>query len=289
MSLDNEDLGVNQDPRVSRRTFGLATVAVGAAAAGAAMSAEASVLETDVTLEVAGPPCDGALFTPAGKGPWPGAVIIPDALGLRPVFRDMGRRLAAAGYVVLVPNPYYRSQKAPLITGEFDFSNPADRQKLAAPRALLTPGNVTTDCLAFITFLDGLKTVSKKARIGFSGYCMGGAIVMRAAAARPDRVGAAASYHGGGLATDQPDSPHLLVPKIKAAMYFGVAADDDAKQPEARTILKDAFESAGGDAKIEVYPGARHGWCVRGSAAYDETSAERAWAELLALYRRALV
>ncbi|MDH4386952.1 MAG: dienelactone hydrolase family protein, partial [Caulobacter sp.] len=251
--------------------------------------AEASVLETDVTFEVAGLPCDGALFTPAGKGTWPGAVIIPDALGLRPVFRDMGRRLAASGHVVLVPNPYYRSQKAPLITGEFDFSNPADRQKLAAPRALLTPDNVTTDCLAFMAFLDGRKVVSKKARIGFSGYCMGGAIVMRAAAARPDRVGAAASYHGGGLATAQPDSPHLLVPKIKAALYFGIAADDDAKQPDAKTLLKDAFESAGGDAKIEVYAGARHGWCVKGSAAYDEASAERAWAELLALYRRALL
>ncbi len=289
MSHDNEDLGVNQDPRLSRRIFGLATIAVGAAAAGPALSAEASVLESEVTFKVASLPCDGALFTPAGKGPWPGAVIIPDALGLRPVFRDMGRRLAAAGYVVLVPNPYYRSQRAPLITGEFDFSNPADRQKLAAPRALLTPDNVTNDCLAFMAFLDGLKVVSKKARIGFSGYCMGGAIVMRAAAARPDRVGAAASYHGGGLATAQPDSPHLLVPKIKAALYFGIAADDDAKQPDAKTLLKDAFESAGGDAKIEVYPGARHGWCVKGSAAYDEASAERAWAELLALYRRALL
>jgi len=289
MSHDNEDLGVNQDPRLSRRTFGLATIAVGAAAAGPALSAEASVLESEVTFKVASLPCDGALSTPAGKGPWPGAVIIPDALGLRPVFRDMGRRLAAAGYVVLVPNPYYRSQKAPLITGEFDFSNPADRQKLAAPRALLTPDNVTTDCLAFMAFLDGLKVVSKKARIGFSGYCMGGAIVMRAAAARPDRVGAAASYHGGGLATAQLDSPHLLVPKIKAALYFGIAADDDAKQPDAKTLLKDAFESAGGDAKIEVYPGARHGWCVKGSAAYDEASAERAWAELLALYQRALL
>jgi carboxymethylenebutenolidase len=283
MTLDTEH--ASQDPRVSRRTFGLASLALGAAAATAA---SAETMEMEVSVKTPDGTCDAALFHPKSKGPWPAAVIIPDALGLRPVFRDMGKRLAEAGYVVLVPNPYYRTQKAPLITGEFDFSNPTDRAKLAAPRALLTPDNVTRDVIAFVDYLDIQKMVSKTSRIGFSGYCMGGAIVMRAAAARPDRVGAGASFHGGGLVTDQPDSPHLLVPRIKAAMYFGVASDDDAKQPEAKTVLAEAFKAAGGDAKVEVYAGDKHGWCVKGSAVYEEAGAEKAWAELLALYKRAL-
>lgn len=286
-SDETEQRGVNQDPRLSRRGFGLASLAAGAAVAGQAAAAD-SVMEMDVVVPAPDGDCDAAYFHAADHKPRPGVVMITDVLGLRPVFRQMGKRLAAAGYSVLVPNVYYRSQKAPLISGPFDFSNPADREKLAAPRALLTPDNVTRDCSAFIDWLDGQKTVNTAARIGFTGYCMGGAIVVRAAAARPDRVGAGGSFHGGGLTTDAPDSPHLLAPKIKAAMYFGVAANDDARQPDSKTILKAAFDKAGVPATVEVYK-ANHGWCVPGSAAYDEPEAERAWAELLALYKGALV
>ncbi|MBX3480370.1 MAG: dienelactone hydrolase family protein [Caulobacter sp.] len=285
MPLDDEQSGVSQDPRLSRRGFGLASLAAGAAAAGAATAAE-TVVESDVSIPSPDGACDAAFFHPSDGKPRPGVVMITDVIGLRPVFRQMGKRLAGAGYSVVVPNVYYRSQKAPLITGPFDFSNPADREKLAAPRALLTPDNVTRDCSAWIDWLDGQKAVNAKAPVGFTGYCMGGAIVVRAAAARPDRVGAGGSFHGGGLTTDAPDSPHLLAPKIKAAMYFGVAANDDARQPESKTILRQAF--AGHDATVEVYA-ANHGWCVPGSAAYDEPEAERAWAALLAMYGRALV
>jgi len=272
---------------ISRRGFATLTAAAGVAAI-ATEARAAEVVETDVQVKTPDGTCDAALFRPAGKGRWPAVLMWPDIFGLRPTFRDMGRRLAAEGYVVLVPNPFYRTQKAPVLTGPFDFNSPTDRAKLPPLTGPLTPDAVARDAVAHFAFLDAQPSVDRKRKAGVQGYCMGGPMTMRAAAALPDRIGAGASFHGGGLVTDNPDSPHLLVPKIKARFYFGVASNDDQKQPDAKDKLKAAFDAVGRPAKIEVYSTSLHGWCVPGSAVYDKPAAERAWGELLALYRQAL-
>jgi carboxymethylenebutenolidase len=237
--------------------------------------------------------CDAALVHPQ-SGRWPAVILFSDALGLRPTMRAMAKRLAMDGYTVLVPNPYYRSTKAPGIGPDFDFGNPADRAKLGELRALLTSDAVMQDAAAYVAFLDSHAGVNVRAKMGVVGYCMGGPMTMQAAAANPGRIGAGASFHGGGLVTDKPDSPHLLVPRIKAQFYIGIAANDDEKQPDAKSKLDESFHAAKGSAKIEVYPGTLHGWCVRdmplqaGNPIYNEPQAERAWNELVTLYKRAL-
>ena len=198
--------------------------------ASAAVMAADAVQETDIVIPMADGACDAALFYPAGTAAWPGCLIITDALGLRPAFRDMGRRLAAEGYAVLVPNPFYRTRKAPVLSGPFDFGNADDRAKLVPLTAPLTTEVKTRDGAAWIAYLDTLPQVKKTAPLGVSGYCMGGPYTMFTAAAVPDRVGAAGSFHGGNLVTDKPDSPHLLGPKIKASYYFAVAMNDGTVQ-----------------------------------------------------------
>jgi carboxymethylenebutenolidase len=218
-----------RDYALSRR--GLAALSLGAVASASAMAAVVS--ETDITIKMPDGDCDAALFHPAGDGRWPGIVIFADALGLRPTFRDMGRRLAAEGYVVVVPNPFYRTRKAPVLSGPFDFSKAEDRAKLVD---LMAPLNITTktsDGKTYVAFLDTQQQMNKGAKIGVVGYCMGGAYTLFTAAAVSERVGAGVSLHGGNLVIDNPDSPHLLVPKIKASFYFGIATNDDQKQPEA--------------------------------------------------------
>jgi carboxymethylenebutenolidase len=251
---------------------------------------------TEVEIKTPNGVCDASLAQPSGDGQWPGVILFVDAFGLRPAMRDMAKRLAKNGYTVLVPNPYYRSTKAPGLAAGFSFSNPQDREKLAALRAPLTAESVAADATAYVSFLDTQRSVKKSAKLGVVGYCMGGPMTMRAAAALPNRVGAGASFHGGGLVTDKPDSPHLLVPRIKAGYYFGIAANDDANEPEAKTQLREAFDAAGLPAKIEVYAGCLHGWCVKdmpassdGKPIYNEAQAERAWNELIALYKQTLV
>lgn len=258
------------------------------ATAGEAMAAT-EVVETDVSVKTPDGTADAALFHPGGAGAWPGVVIFPDALGLRPAFRDMGRRLAQAGYVVLVPNPFYRTRKAPVIDGPFDFANPTDRAKLTELRAPLTPEAVSRDAGAYVDFVAAQKATKKGAKIGTQGYCMGGPMTFRAAAVRPDKVGAAASFHGGGLTTDAADSPHKLIPSTKASYLVAIADNDDKREPDSKTKLREAFDAAKRPAVVEVYTGADHGWCVKGSAVYQEAAAEKAWTELLALYTRALV
>jgi len=255
----------------------------------------ANVIETAVEIRTPDGTCDAAFVHPA-SGSHPGVLFWADAGGLRPVTRQMGRRLAAEGYSVLVPNPFYRVSKAPFAGGfDLDFGNPADMAKLRWLLGSIKPaGYAEMDAAAYVAFLDARAEVDRTRPIGAQGYCMGGALVMRSAAALPGRIGAGASFHGGGLVADGPDSPHLLVPKIKARMYFGIAADDDEKQPDAKDRLKRAFDDAHLPAEIEVSSGL-HGWCMedmppRGDrAVYHPAEAERAWSKLLALYKTTLV
>lgn len=273
------------DTSVTRRSV-ILTLSSVAAVAGlpAEAFAAAKVVETDVMIETGDGKADAVLCHPAGKGSWPAVLMWPDILGLRPVFREMGRRLAAQGYTVLVPNPFYRSQRAPVVTGTFDFGKPEDRARLMALRDKLTDANVDTDAAAYVTFLDKQKQVNRRKGMGVQGYCFSGPFAFRTAAVRSDRIRAVGSFHGGGLVTNEPSSPHLLIPKTKAAFLVAIARNDDQKQPEAKDVLKAAFAAAKRPATVEVYP-ADHGWCVAGGQAYNEPAAEKAWAELLKLYR----
>ncbi|HSV19144.1 MAG TPA: dienelactone hydrolase family protein [Casimicrobiaceae bacterium] len=279
----------------NRREFIVRSVAAGVAVAASSTLGAESVAETDVNIKTQDGTCD-AFFAHPASGSHPGVLIWPDALGLRPTMRAMGRRLAAEGYAVLVPNLFYRVSKAPQYetAANLDFNDPATMAKLRPLMASITAaGLAEKDAHAYVAFLDAQREVDRTRKIGTQGYCMGGPLVVRTAAAEPGRIGAGASFHGGGLVTDKPDSPHLLAPRIKARMYFGIASNDDQRQPEAKTVLKDAFAKAGVPAEIEVYP-AQHGWCVpdmpveKGAPIYDATQAERAWAKLLALYKAAL-
>jgi len=276
------------DTSVSRRTMVLSLSAAAAVAAlGTPAFAATGVTERDVTIKTPDGSADAVLFHPAGAGSWPAVLMWPDILGLRPVFRDMARRLAADGYTVLVPNPFYRVKRAPIVSGQFDFGNPQDRAKLDGIREGLTDEAIDRDAKAFIAFLDSQKQTNRKKAAGVQGYCFSGPLAFRTAAALPDRIRAVATFHGGGLVTKDADSPHLLIPKTKASFVVAIAQNDDKKQPEAKGVLKAAFAAAKRPAVVEVYP-ADHGWCVPGSQAYDHGSAEKAWAELLRLYRSKL-
>ncbi len=280
---------------LSRRGFVALSVAGGLAVAGGTVQAALPVVEAEVTIATPDGRCDAAFIHPAG-GSYPGVLIWPDAFGLRPSMRAMGRRLAAEGYAVLVPNPFYRLGKAPMYesAAKVDFNDPATMQKLGPLMGSVNAaGAAEKDALAYIAFLDAQPQVDKAKKIGMQGYCMGGPLVLRTAATVPGRVGAGASFHGGGLVTDRPDSPHLLAAKIRGRMYFGVAQNDDQRQPDAKDKLKQAFAAAGVPTQVEVYP-ARHGWCVpdmpqeAGAPIYSQPEAERAWGKLLELYKAAL-
>jgi carboxymethylenebutenolidase len=291
-SVDNVSSG-----DLSRRDFVTLSVAAGLAfTAGAPADAQLRVVESTVDIKTPDGACDAAFIHPA-SGSHPAVIVWPDAFGLRPSMRDIGKRLAAEGYAVLVPNPYYRVAKAPVFKdpSSFDFSNQADRAKLQPLMGSITaPGAAEKDAAAFIAFLDAQAPVDKTKKIGTQGYCMGGPLVVRTAATVPTRVGAGASFHGGGLVTNAPGSPHLLAPKIKARMYIAVASNDDKAQPDAKDKLREAFAAAKVPAEIEVY-GSLHGWCVpdmplqNGAPIYNKPDAERAWGKLIALYKAALV
>jgi carboxymethylenebutenolidase len=286
MCDDDIHQGLIHDPTVSRRAFGLMTV-VAAGVAGTARAA-VPVVEKDVEIKTPDGTADAALYYPEGKGSWPAVVVWPDVVSLRPVFREMGRRLAGEGYVVLVPNLYYRVKKAPVVEGGFNFANPDDRAKLTPLRATVTPEGTDRDAVAYLAFLDGLPQTNKKKKVGTQGYCMGGPLAFRTAAAVSSRVGAVASFHGGGLVTDAPTSPHLTLPQSKSQYLVAIADNDDKQDPTAKDKLKVALDAAKRPNTIEVYAGAAHGWTVKGSQVYNEPAAEKAWAELLALYKRAL-
>jgi len=267
----------------NRREFGALMLSAGlvAATGGVALAAAPAVVETDVTIKTADGTCDAVMLHPA-TGAHPGVLIWTDIGGLRPIYREMGRRLAAEGYSVLIPNPFYRVVKAPVPA---DF--PAD-QRPKLRESIVAPGAPERDAATFLAFMDTQPSVRKGGKIAVTGYCMGGPLTMRSAATLPDRIGAAASFHGGGLVTDQPSSPHLLVPKIKAKYIFCVADNDDQKEPESKNVLREAFAKVGNPADVEVYKGANHGWCVPTSQVYNHEQAERAWAKLLALLKTSI-
>jgi carboxymethylenebutenolidase len=264
---------------VTRRQFG-ALVGVGVAMMLPKVVNAVAVTEQDVTIKTPDGNCD-AYFVHVASGTAPAVLVWPDIFGLRPAFRQMGKRLAETGYSVLVVNPFYRQQKAPTATKGAATPIP----ELLPLAKQLSPTTHMTDAKAFTAWLDSQSSVAKNRKIGTQGYCMGGPMAFRTAAANPDRVGAVASFHGGGLVTKEPDSPHLLVSKTKAALLVAIAANDDMRSPDEKNVLKETFSKSGNPAEIEVYAGA-HGWCPPDSTVYKMDDAEKAWTRLLELYKK---
>jgi carboxymethylenebutenolidase len=285
-----EDM-INQDrttKEFSRRRFGALSLGAGFISMLPAVAGAVDVKESKVEIKTPDGVCDAYFVHPA-KGKHPAVLIWPDIFGLRTSFRNMGKRLAESGYSVLVVNPFYRKAKAPVVPEGASFQDTAVRTKLFEMMGSLTAETNVIDAKACIAFLDAQASVDKKRKMATTGYCMGGPLTMRMAAAFPDRVGAAASFHGGSLVTDKPDSPHLLVPKMKAQYLFAIAENDDQQQPAAKDALREAFAKAKLFAEVEVYAGAKHGWCPPDSAAYNHDQAEKAWSRMLELFKKALV
>jgi carboxymethylenebutenolidase len=271
---------------LTRRQFGALSVGMGVSMLLPEAANAQAVTETDVNVKTPDGVADCYFVHPA-TGAAAGVIVWPDILGLRPAFRQMGRRLAQSGYSVLVVNPFYRGAKSPVVPEGATFG--PETQKIVMPLfKQLSATTHTTDAVAFTAWLDSQAAVSKARKIGTTGYCMGGPIVMRTAAAVPDRIGAGGSFHGGPLVTEAPDSPHLLVPKMKAQFLFAVAENDDQRNPKEKEVLRAAFAAAKLPAEIEVYAGAAHGWCPPDSAVYHKDQAEKAWSRLLVLFGKAL-
>ena len=272
---------------LTRRQFGVLSAGAGLSILLPERGAAAEVVERDVKITTPDGKADSYFVHPS-TGSHPGVLIWPDAFGLRPAMKQIGKRLAESGYSVLVVNPYYRIGPAPIPPEDSDFADEETRKTIMSMMASLTAQTQAADAKAFVDFLDAQPTVAKDRKMGTMGYCMGGPITMRTAAARPDRIGAGASFHGGRLVTDGPDSPHLQVPKMKAHYLFAIAENDDESEPEAKNVLRDAFAKSDLPAEIEVYDGALHGWCPPDSQVYNEAQAERAWSRLLVLLETAL-
>lgn len=271
---------------VTRRQFGALTAATGVLMLLPRPANAAAVSEKDVEIRTPDGAADAYFVHPA-SGAHAGVLIWPDIVGLRPAFRQMGRRLAESGYAVLVVNPFYREKRAPVLPPGASIADEKAREIVFALAKKLSPTTHVTDAKAFIAWLDAQPAVDTKRKLGTMGYCMGGPITMRTAAAMADRIGAGASFHGGGLVTKDADSPHLLVSKMRAQYLFAVAENDDQRDPDSKGVLREAFAQAGLPAEIEVYPAA-HGWCPPDSPVYDEKQAERAWSRTLVLFEKAL-
>lgn len=271
---------------ITRRNFG--ALSAGAAVTfllpGTAGAQEVVGSDIEVTTPDGVADC---YFVHPASGSHAAVLVWPDILGLRTSFKQMGRRLAASGYSVLVVNPFYREARAPVVPEGSSFNDESVRNTVFGLRGNVSNENMVTDAQAFIGWLDQQPQVDISRKIGTTGYCMGGPYVMRTAAAMPERVGAVGSFHGGGLVTDAPDSPHRLVQQMDAEFLIAVAENDDANAPEEKNVLRQTFADAGLQAEIEVYPAA-HGWCPPDSAVYNETQAERAWGRLLVLLDSAL-
>ncbi|MDB4512218.1 dienelactone hydrolase family protein [Arenicella sp.] len=284
--LDNEKY-LSEKGKLNRRDFGKLTAMAGLMATVPRVANAVDVVESNVMVTTPDGVSDGYFVHPA-TGKHPGILMWTDILGLRTAFRTMAKRLAESGYSVFVPNPFYRSAKVPVVPEGSSFGDPDTRTLLRSYAGQLTQDAAFNDATAYIEFLDSQESVDTSRKIGTNGYCMGGPLIMRTAAAVPDRVGAAASFHGGGLVTDRPDSPHLLIPRSPAQVLHAVAENDDEKSPDAKVVLAAAYEKAGIPAEIEVYEGAMHGWCSLDSPVYNEAQAEKAWSRLLVLFDTAL-
>jgi carboxymethylenebutenolidase len=268
--------------KYTRRDVGVLAAAVGVAFMLPRAANAVDVKEKDVTIKTPDGECDAYFVAPA-SGAHAAVLVWPDIFGLRPAFRQMGKRLAESGYSVLVVNPFYRQKKAP--TAANGASTPI--AEVMPQMQALTPATNIIDAKAFIAWLDQQSQVDKNKKIGTIGYCMGGFIVMRTAAAVPNRVGAAATFHGAALVTKAPDSPHLMIPQMKAQFLIAIAENDDMREPDSKNVLKDAFAAAKLPAEIEVYPAA-HGWCPPDTQVYNKDQAEKAWSRMLALFGKAL-
>jgi len=272
---------------ITRRTFNQGAFAAAATMLLPRLAGAVDVSEQDVLVETPDGVAD-AYFVHPSVGKHPAVIVWPDIKSIRNAFRDMGKRLAESGYSVLVVNPYYRTHKGAILPDGGSFRDPAVRDLLMPHARSLSPETCVTDGKAYVEFLDAQEVVDSSKKMGTTGYCMTGSYTFRLAAAIPERIGAGASFHGGGLATDKPDSPHLLVPKIEAGFLVAIAENDHKRHPEEEPRLRQAFSDAGLNAEIEVYDGAMHGWCPPDGDVYNEAQAERAWSRLLVLLEEEL-
>jgi len=286
-SMDDMAEFQQRSNELTRRRFGALSLGIGTVMMLPKVAGAADVKESEVEIKTPDGTAD-AYFVHPSSGSHPGVLVWADALGLRPAFKQMAKRLAESGYAVLVPNPFYRSKKAPVVPEGAKFSDPDTRKQVMALMGALNPQTHVTDAKAFVGWLDSQAAVDKKRKMATTGYCMGGPITMRTAATFPDRIGAAGSFHGGGLVTDKPESPHLLIPKMKAHYLVAIAENDDKNDPKAKDVLRETFAAAKLPAEIEVYAGAMHGWCPPDAAVYNEAQAEKAWSRMLATFKAGL-
>ncbi|MEO8308399.1 MAG: dienelactone hydrolase family protein [Pseudomonadota bacterium] len=278
---------MQKQQELSRRQFGALGFGASVVAMLPAVANAAEVKASEVSIKTPDGTCDAHFVHPV-KGATAAVLVWPDIFGLRDSFRDMGKRLAESGYAVLTVNPFYRAQKAPTSAKGASFSDPATRDAMMKLAGGLNPTTHVTDAKAFTAWLDSQSAVDKKRKMGTTGYCMGGPMVFRTAATVPTRVGAAATFHGGGLTSNDANSPHLLIPQMKANFLIAIAANDDASNPESKNVLRKAFADAKLKAEIEVYEGAQHGWCPPDSQVYNQVQAEKAWGRLLELFKTSL-
>lgn len=286
-TVSDDELFLKKSTSMSRRKFGKLSAGAALMMMLPPVANAQDVMEMDVNITTPDGVAD-CYFVHPSTGAHAAVIVWPDILGLRPAFRAMGKRLAQSGYSVLVVNPFYRSAKSPVVSEGASFSDPAISAIVRPMAGQLNAQTHVSDAKAFVEWIDKQASVDTGRKVGTTGYCMGGPMVMRTASSQPQRIGAGATFHGGGLATSNPDSPHLGLPNMNADLLIAIAANDDERDPEAKTILRTSAAEAGIKAEIEVYEGANHGWTVPGSAVYDEAQAERAWARMLALFETAL-
>lgn len=284
---DDLDEFARRAGELTRRQFSVMALAAGISAVLPKLANATETEGADVEIKTPDGVADAYFVHPA-KGRYPAVLIWPDIFGLRPAFKAMATRLAESGYSVLVINPFYRTQKAPTAPEHPDFNDPPTRAALMYLAGTLSARTAVTDAKSFVAFLDSQPAVDKKRKMGTTGYCMGGPFVLRTAATFPNRIGGAATFHGGGLVTDKPDSPHLLIPQTKARYLIAIAENDDQREPDAKRVLRESLGKAHLPAEIEVYAGTLHGWCPPDAMVYNHDQAEKAWSRLLVLFSNAL-